>query len=232
MARKPALSSVVLRYEKTLESSENLYETVKPYSNSTWETFKKTDILHPAQARAIISLAFLQIVTAWEDYVESVFVRYVAGASSPKNYKPAARVSAVKDIHHAFQLLSLNEEYSPQRDYLSWSNWKSVASRSKIFFESGRPFTNLTLNENDRLKDAVIIRNRIAHNSSKCRSSFVEISKRHLGIDKKATLPQGFSTGKLLLTESNRLFGKNSKPKPYFEHYLELFRSISKKICP
>lgn len=232
MAKKPALASVVSRYEKTLESSGNLYAAVKPYSNPTWETFQGSDILHPAQARAIISLAFLQIVTAWEDYIESVFVRYIAGASSPKKYKPVSRISAAKDILHAYQLLSLNDKYSQKRNHLGWNNWNEVESLAKIFLEFGRPFTKLSQIEMERLKDAITIRNRIAHNSSKCRSAFIELSKRHLGLGKNNALPQGFSTGKLLLIESNRLFGKNSTIKPFFEHYLDIFSSISKKICP
>jgi hypothetical protein len=39
--------------------------------------------LHPKHFRRIVELAFMSMVSSWEDFVEAVFVRYLAGAKAP-----------------------------------------------------------------------------------------------------------------------------------------------------
>lgn len=232
MARPPALTHVCSQFEKTLSSAEELYHAVKPFADGSWDSINGWEALFPGQARRVVALAFLQSVIGWEDFVEAVFVRYLAGAKSPANYTPSFRLAAAKTLAHAFQLASGDPDYDPQKHYISWNKWKSVESLAKVFFDSGRPFTNVTEPEKQRLADCVLIRNRIAHSSPKCRADFIKVSKNHLGLPAGGKLTQGFSAGQLLLTSSNRLFGTAAPIKPFFEHYLDTLRSCADRICP
>jgi len=232
MARPPALTTVCSQFEKTLTSAEELYLAVKPFADGTWDSINGWEALFPGQARRVVALAFLQSVIGWEDFVEAVFVRYLAGAESPAKYRPSLRLTAAKSLSHAFQLASGDPDYDPQKHYISWNKWKSVESLAKVFLNAGRPFTNVTEHEKQRLADCVLIRNRIAHSSPKCKSDFIKVSKNHLGLPTTGKLAQGFSAGQLLLTSSNRLFGANAPVKPFFEHYLDTIRSCANRICP
>ena len=232
MAKTPALSTTRAQLEKSLNSAEELYLAVKPFADGTWDAINGWEALFPGQARRVVSLAFLQSVIAWEDFVEAVFVRYLAGAEAPSGYRPSLRLAAAKSLPHAFQLASGDPDYDPQKHYTSWNKWKNVESLAKVFFDAGRPFTNVTEQEKQRLADSVLIRNRIAHSSPKCKSDFVKVAKAHLGVAATGKLPQGFSTGQLLLTQSNRLFGAAAPVKPFIEHYLDVIRSCADRICP
>lgn len=232
MPRTPALSTVCKRFGGAIQSAADLYSAVRPFSEGTWDSINGWEPIYPGQARRIVSLAFLQIVIGWEDFVEATFIRYLAGAMSPSAYTPVLRLGTAKSLSHAYQLATGEPGYDPQKHFGKWNNWKDIEELAKVFFDSGRPFTNLTQHEKQRLSAAIYIRNRVAHSSSKCRSDFVRVSKEHLGISTKSALPQGFSVGHLLLTSSKRLFGPNAEEKPYFEHYLDVFESAAKRICP
>lgn len=232
MARPPALTTVRSQFENALDSAEELYLVVKPIADGTWNSINGWEALFPGQARRVVSLAFLQSVIAWEDFVEAVFVRYLAGAKSPSAYRPTLRLAAAKSLTHALQLASGDPDYDSQKHYISWNKWKNVESLAKVFFEAGRPFTRLTDHEKQRLADCVVIRNRIAHSSPKCKTDFIKIAKNHLGLSEAGKLPQGFSAGYLLLTQSNRLFGATSAVRPFFEQYMALIRSCADRICP
>jgi len=232
MPRTPALTTVIKSFEQTLESAEQLYLAVKPFADGTWDAINGWEPLYPGQATRVVALAFLQAVTGWEDLVEAVFVRYLAGSSSPNGYRPSLRLAPAKSLSHAFQLASGEPTYDSSRHYIVWNRWRAVEDRAKVFFEAGRPFTNVTDHEKQRLAASIVIRNRIAHNSAKCKRDFVGLAKEHLGLSADDHLPQGFSVGKLLLTSSSRLFGPGAQTRPYIEHYLEVLRKASQRLCP
>ena len=65
---------------------------------------------------------------------------------------------------------------------MTWSSWFDVVDRAQLFFQAGAPFSTLTHLQRDRLTDAIRIRNRIAHSSTKVRNDFNEVARRHLGL--------------------------------------------------
>ena len=46
--------------------------------------------LHPKHARQIVELAFMGVVSAWDEFLERTLVRYVAGAVTDSGYAPTA----------------------------------------------------------------------------------------------------------------------------------------------
>jgi hypothetical protein len=57
---------------------------------------------------------------------------------------------------------------------MTWSSWSDVVDRAQLFFQAGAPFSTLTHLQRDRLTDAIRIRNRIAHSSTKVRKCFAK----------------------------------------------------------
>ena len=98
--------------------------------------------------------------------------------------------------------------------------------------QAGAPFSTLTHLQRDRLTDAIRIRNRIAHSSTKVRNDFNEVARRHLGLSPDKKLSQGYDVGQLLLDKSTKCFAKGLKQATYFEHYAHLFYEMADHICP
>lgn len=227
MARKPAIKHIKKEFENRLDSSANLYKAVIDFTASdTWEAIQGYEPLHPGQAKKIISLAFLDMISQWEVFIENCFIRFLAGATYLNGKVPPLRITGCISIEHSYQLLTLKEKYDPNNSYLSFTSWSQVEDKAKIFFHKGEPFTTLTDVEKQRLQDAIIIRNRIAHYSDKCRSQFKSLAKRFLNTNK---LRSGFSVGDLLITETDKNFNINKKQTIFF-HYYDLFKKMSSKI--
>lgn len=231
MARAPALKTVVNTFVTRVSSSVDLYNAVQPFATGSWDSINGWEPLYPAQARRVISLAFLSVVVGWEDFVESCFIRYLAGASSPSGYKPQLRLGPCKSLLHAYEVASGIKGFDPKKNYLNWSNWREVEDKAIIFFENGEPFSQLTPQERQRLVDAFCVRNRIAHGSRKCQQDFVKLAKQHLGLSPASPLRQGFDVGNLLLEVSSRGFGQ-CKPQAFFMQYMNLFREIAHDVAP
>jgi hypothetical protein len=94
---------------------------------------------------------------------------------------------------------------------MTWSSWSDVVDRAQLFFQAGAPFSTLTHLQRDRLTDAIRIRNRIAHSSTKVRNDFNEVARRHLGLAPDKRLSQGYDVGQLLLDKSTKCFAKGLK---------------------
>jgi hypothetical protein len=232
MGRAPALNTIKRQFDRRIQSSVSLYSRVTVFAfDEAWDAIQGWEPLTPAQARRIVSLAFLDVVSHWEDFLERCFVRYLAGAVSPTGYKPVLRLRECKSIQHAYELLSLQSEFDTRKAFLSWNSWKDVIQKAKIFFVRGEPFANLSNVQAQRLQDATKIRNRIAHYSKKCREEFIEVAKQHLGLQRSDKLQQGFDVGQLLLTKGTRGFACK-RMQHYFLHYMDLFLEVSNVIAP
>ncbi|MBE2285943.1 MAG: hypothetical protein IAE77_20975 [Prosthecobacter sp.] len=232
MANKPALKTSRVAFENKIYSAEDLFVAVREFAEGTWDSINGAEALFPGQARRVVSLAFLQIVISWEDFVEACFVRYLMGAESPSGYKPSLRLGEASSIHHAYQLASGNSRFKAGSDYISWAVWSDVEAKAHVFFEGGRPFSTISRLQRDRLSDAIKIRNRIAHASNKVKDDFKQVAKPHLGLATEDKLTQGFDVGSLLLAKNSKCFGKEVKKKSYFEHYADLSYEMANQICP
>lgn len=227
MPNKPALVSARALFDNRLLSALNLYSYVETTANGTWDSIVSWEPLHPRQAQKIVALCFMDIVTGWEDFIESCFIRYLAGATSPNGYNPILRCGCAKSISHAYQLASGKSEFKIGSNYLQWQNHKDVVETAKVFFERGEPFSRLSQLQKDRLLDAIKIRNRVAHASEKCKKDFGVVSRQHV-----QKVHQGFSAGQLLIDKSSKGFGNAVPKQSYFMHYLKLFQDMAQLICP
>ncbi len=232
MGRPPALNDVRASFDESIESALNLFNLLKP-----------TALLEPNengpggmksyQARKLMGLAFLQMVVTWEDLVEAVLIRYVAGANAPNGYAPALLNAPPASLLSAYRIVANDPNYNRDVDYLSWTRFGGFIKRAKDFFVNGEPFNHLTSGDRDRLRVATDIRNRVAHSSTKCIEQFKEVARQHLGLPAKTgKLDRGYSVGKLLVTRGTRCFGHSAGSHPFFIHYHRLFVRAADTICP
>jgi len=232
MSKKPALNNVKNAFHSKIESSVGLFATLKPFATElAWDGIHGWEPIHPEQAKKIFSLAFLDVLVGWEDFIAACFIRYLAGAKAPSGYCPRLRTGECESIKHAYEVLSGIEGFDPLKRFLRWSSWNEILQKARIFFENGEPFSSVTDQERQRLNDAFIIRNRVAHSSEKCRHDFKRISRQHLGIPDGGKIKRGYSVGALLLEISSRGFGKVEKDH-FFMNYMNLFFQLADKIAP
>lgn len=187
--------------------------------------------IHPKHVRQIAGLAFMGVIAAWEEFLERTLVRYLAGAATNSGYTATPKYGRATSIGHAYELLSQDANYDPLKHYLKVSDARWVW-RTADFFFSQHHYGVLTL-KSDLLINANRIRNRIAHDSNKCKADF-KTSAVWFTQPQNGNLPQGFSPGSLLLTTATRNFGNamNAAGISHFEAYLRVYEGLANGIVP
>jgi len=109
---------------------------------------------------------YLDLFTEFESFLESLFIGLLTGDYYSSDPAVKRRVRFVPSS------MSVEVLYSG-RSYLDWIPYPDYTiARAKRFFNDGLPFTRITQPEKDRLNNLHIIRNAIAHKSSKAQSEF------------------------------------------------------------
>lgn len=231
MGRQTALNTVCATFSKRVLASANLYLAVEDFARGTWDSISGWEVLNPGQARRTVALAFMNLVAGWEDFVEACFVRYLTGSMSPNGWTPDTRLSACKNLRHAYSLIAGSGNFDATKQYLNWSSWSEVESRATVFFTGGKPFTALSQMQKLRLKDAQVIRNRIAHSSPKCREDFKRVARHFLGLSGSQKLPKRIDVGQILLHTSSRGFGPCAN-QSLFLRYVGVFLDAAEILAP
>lgn len=200
MSRVFSQSVPLTNFHKAVNTSQRIYGPVRECCILNYENIIESDF-HPAVAAKIIGLAFINLVAAWEEYVEETFVRYLIGARSKTGFYPKLRLGPCENLTHARHVLVCGTESSDRPRYLHWSDYSWVVSAAKVFFVSGEPYTLVSDQFRMRLADAQTIRNRVAHSSTKAKSQFRKMSNRLAGDHPNAAMNRGFSPGVLLASQ-------------------------------
>src|SRR5690606_1322906 len=117
-----------------LAASESARDLVKAVSGlSGINPNSQCPRLHAEQARRVVELAFLGLVSAWEEFLEKSFVRYLAGAKADNGFSPTLRMGKASDIAHAYHLISGDPAFDPARNYAKFGDPKWVISISKNY---------------------------------------------------------------------------------------------------
>ncbi|MCE0958735.1 hypothetical protein [Pseudomonas putida] len=212
-----------------LDSNLNLYEAILPHANYSYHNNKAA--IKPAQAMRVLGLCFMSTVGAWEEFVGRSFVRYMAGASTP-TYTPILKIGSCKSIDHAIDVLAGEHNFDLTKKYFTWTKYVEVRSRANVFFERGEPYTKIPQIFEQRLSDAVMIRNRVAHSSDKCVKDFAIVARRLMGIANSGKLPQGTSVGKLLRLATVNHFQAFNGAKTYYHAFDQMFRHLAFMLVP
>jgi hypothetical protein len=229
VGRPPEVDHVKREFLKQVDAAVALVDAIKNIPSRT----KNIDGLglHPKHLNQAVGLAFMGLVSSWEEFIERSLVRYVAGAQSSSGFSPKPKVGIADDIGDAYIRLTQDVDYDPQKKYLKTSDPKWIHKTGAFFF-SKNPFICIK-SKIELLEDANCIRNRVAHESIKCKTDFKKVAVKFLNI-KNDRLTQGFSAGQLLLKTVERHFGQTSidKKQSHFIAYASLYRSLAKEIIP
>ena len=230
MARKPALNTAKSSYIKSLDSAENLYAAVSPFLKRTYESIS-TNPLHAEQARRVVALAFLAAISAWEGFVEFALTRYLAGAESPAGFRARPRGGYAKSVSHAYELISGQLGFDPERRFLSWKPEETLG-RAKIFFVGGEPFTSAIAPNREHLDDFFTVRHRVAHSSQKARRAFKKVAMK-LSPVTATKLRQGYSVGEFLVSPATNGFSAFGGPAvPVFAASISVLRAVADRMVP
>lgn len=187
--------------------------------------------IHPKHVRQVTGLAFMGVIAAWEEFIEHTLVRYLAGAATDTGYRTTPKYGRAQGISHAYELLSQDSSYDPLKHYLKVSDARWVWRTADFFFSQHH--YGLLSGKSDLLSDANKIRNRVAHDSDKCKADFKTTAVRFLQ-PQNGNLTRGYSPGELLLAAATRNFGApiNGAGVSHFEAYMRTFESLAKGVVP
>lgn len=187
--------------------------------------------IHPKHVRQIAGLAFMGVIAAWEEFLERSLVRYLAGAATDSGYRATPKFGLATNLGHSYELLSQDSSYDPSRDYLKVSDARWVW-RTADFFFSQHHFGLLTPKA-ELLSNANRIRNRIAHDSDKCKADFKAAAVWFLQ-PASGNLTKGFTPGSLLLSNATRNFGNtlNTAGVSHFEAYMSVYEGLANGLVP
>lgn len=185
----------VIRVEQCLQEFESTLQKVLLFVDES-ASYRK--ILPNGTYRSVggrrvelfAGLALLNIYLAWEDFLETVFLRYMCGAVCSIRFAPSLIKPPKRTIAKAFASL-----VDPGQTYLTWQPQK-VISRSTRYFRAGEPFSTSIGAITQTLEDIIIVRNRFAHRSDSSRKRFRKLIIRTLGY-----VPRGISPGRFLLRQ-------------------------------
>lgn len=230
--RPPKVGKIRDQFLASVTSAKNLVASARALSVVNPHVGQPR--LHAEQARRVVGLAFLGLISNWEEFLEETFVRYMAGANSPSGYSPIYRLGKTANIAHAYHVISGDTGFDPKRNYSKFSEPRWVIDITRIYFDNGAPYSPRMQAYIEPLQHAVKIRNRVAHSSTKCREDFKKTAKIHLGLQPTARLKQGYSVGDLLVEKPKAVFNASlqARHQSYFEIYCGLYKYLAKQIVP
>ena len=187
--------------------------------------------IHPKHRGRVIELAFMGVVASWEEFLEQALVRYLTGAKTKVRTKTKLKAGRADTIQHAYELISLDPDYRPERSYLKVSDPRWIVRICDFYFSSHR-FGCLT-NNTALIRHATTIRNRVAHNSTKSKADFRETVLYFLH-PKDGKLDPGYGPGSLLQAPVERHFGPGAieAEQTHFAAYVDFFEELAEDIVP
>lgn len=228
MAAKPQIDHVRRTLIAEIIRAQNLVHAVQALPGRSPRS--QGDGLYAKQVAQIIELAFMGMVSAWEEFLEASLVRYMTGtATKTTGYCPTPKFGRATDLNHAYEILSNDPEYKRGKAYLKVTDPRSVWRTADFFFD---PHPYGALNGKDSLiRHASAIRNRVAHNSEKCRKAFKVTATSLLGTKQ---LTSGYQPGTLLMTPVRKHFPKAyiTQQLTHFDAYAQMYEELARVIIP
>lgn len=236
--RRLSLRPAKLSLHRALTTTYRIWGPVRESCVWSYESINES-AFQPRVAAKVVGLAFLSAVVAWEEFVEETFLRFMAGASSPSGYAPDLRIGPCRSRAHALQALTGSAHVGEAARRTRWSDYEWVAQVAGVHFQRAHPFSRVPALFRQRIIDAQIIRNRVAHNSPKAKRHFKTMANRAIGKPPTAPLPNGFSPGRFLVMPCPRKYFDRSWLESQdhhwgdvFEAFLSMFFDLSDILAP
>ncbi|MFZ5819522.1 MAG: hypothetical protein ACOYYJ_06450, partial [Chloroflexota bacterium] len=107
------------------------------------------------------------------------------------------------------------------KDYLEWLPYKNTLDRANIFFQDGKPFSNLDNGNMGNLQRFFIIRNAIAHKSTFSQQKFEQKVIASLTLTPRERKPAGYL----------RTAPRSSASQTQLQVVMAELRAIAQKLC-
>lgn len=227
MAAKSKVEHIRRTFIGEIIRAQNMVHAIQELPR--WSPKNQDNSIHTKHVNQIIELAFMGMVSAWEEFLEASLVRYMTGAATPNGYCPTPKFGRAKDMNHAYEILSHDPDYKRSKDYLKVTEPRGVWRNADFFFDQ-HPYGALNGKEG-LIRHASAIRNRVAHNSEKCKEAFKSTATTLLNTKK---LTSGYQAGTLLITPVQRAFPASyiSRKLTHFDAFAELYEDLAKIIVP
>jgi len=225
--RPPKVDHVKKTFLAEIKAAEELVSQIQNFKGGI--NPRDQNKLHPKHVRQVVELAFMGVVASWEEFLELTLVRYIAGAKTESGYSPDPKFGQAPSLQHAYQALSSNPKYDPQKDCLKVSDPKWVTNSADFYF-SQHGYAEVKA-KSGLLLHASAIRNRVAHSSTKCKDDFKTTSLYFLD-PPSGKLRQGYGPGDLLQETAQRHFGQPTiqARKTHFEAFIDLYQTLAGRI--
>jgi len=148
----PKLARVKADFERVRKAQEGFVYSMQSFRKYTG---KKYVAISMKQQETLCEMAFVVLLTAWEQFLESSFETFVVEAPL-SSFKSRHRVLVV-DLETAHDLIR------GSRKYVEWSEPQTVRERACVFFKRGEPFESALSSVANDLMKMKIIRNRCVH---------------------------------------------------------------------
>ncbi|MGA1980567.1 MAG: hypothetical protein ABSG99_08440 [Sedimentisphaerales bacterium] len=157
---------------------------------------------------------FLQAFTAWEWFLECIFIAYMTGAGT-KRIKPKTYLKKI-DKKRALGLLTGTLEYP------DWTKIDDVRKLAELYFVGGRPFF-LPLSEIEtHFNEMKKVRNAIVHISSNSKDKFYGLVRAKL-----PAYSQDMTPGEFLMSPIVK-----GKTETFLDNYILFLKIAANKILP
>ncbi len=117
---------------------------------------REAALLHQSRIDAAYEASYLRMFVAWEDFLESTFVRFLCGYCTTTNFSAHTLVQAPSNLSSATTVMLGGQQY------FLWHSPQRVVNKSKSFFTLGRHETVIS-SATARLESLGAVRHRIAH---------------------------------------------------------------------
>jgi hypothetical protein len=211
MARR--LTTVLMEFSRHLREARRL--AADAYNWSYPAATGSRPRISIGRRDSITELAFLRAFSAWEAFLEEVFILYLLGQQAPCGRKvhrygfPPGETAAYEWVTEG-------------REYARWTP-AEVRRRADRLFRNGRPFTPVLSGHQNLLSQANTVRNAIAHDSLNARQKFEAVVRNEL-----QALPPNTTIGGFLLTTKPR----SNPPISFLEFYLDQIQIAARKLVP
>lgn len=228
MANKIKLQPIKDNFQDRLALYQEIYDFLEPLSSQ-----------NQGNSRRVMKcqeIAFLGVLSAWENFLEATFLRYMTGAVCDVVDLPTLRFGPVPTLIKAGQLLRQNASEGKEA-YLTFSVEK-LKTRVKLYFEGGI-YINFIQKTNylSILGDAEILRNHTAHESKSAKEKMKRLRRKLI-----PSPAQGASTGVILQMASNihpdlrdllqSSLNLNPANIEIFKGFIEAYKFFSEIIVP
>jgi hypothetical protein len=157
---------------------------------------------------------YLNAVTSFEQFLESLFIGLLAERISPSLDTVVPRVTfrsdrVARDVVHS------------GRNYVDWLPYSYTEQRAKVFFRGGRPFSLLTPDEKRTIERIMYTRNSIAHQSKYSQMVFESKVLGSLPLAPRERTPTGFLRSRF----------RTAPVQTRYELYVTEMAAIARKLC-